>query len=261
MESSLNDCVNDLESRLPRLIPRRAIDAMANDCFEAGDYWVRLGRRALESDTRVNFPERAYGQYKLLEQLREILPRKSKEDQHEFAQLLDAGERLLELIGKIKPPPDGHLGFLRIVRTKFDFVVSDFGFSILDEQPTSCRFHSAAVNLELSHSVASSLSCEFGPEPSGSGAFWIEDLLYLNEDERWREIPQRLEMDTERQVDIWIGFLADCFKLYGSPVLANEPGIFERLAVAQANRDADYAREMDRVHATTQELSSTGGDA
>jgi hypothetical protein len=52
-------------------------------------------------------------------------------------------------------------------------------------------------------------------------------------------------MNTEAEVEDWFGFLAEIFKKYGSPVLANNGDIFRRLADAQAERDAVYGREME----------------
>jgi len=46
-------------------------------------------------------------------------------------------------------------------------------------------------------------------------------------------------------VENWFKFLAGVFKQYGHDVLSNQPGIFEKLAKAQAKRDPEYTREMD----------------
>jgi hypothetical protein len=75
----LQELIIDLESNLPRLIVRRNKEPMANDCYEAADDWVHLGKRALNKDTRVNFPERVKGELILHNQLRDILLSKSQE--------------------------------------------------------------------------------------------------------------------------------------------------------------------------------------
>jgi hypothetical protein len=144
----------------------------------------------------------------------------------------------------VRPPKDGHFGFLRSVRDQFVFLEIDFGFSEVNHQSTSIRFSSGSVYMELNHDFQPWSSCEFGPEAS-EAHFWIQDLLYLNQDERYKTLPERLELDTEAETESWITFMADIFKRYGSPVLSNRPGIFEELTKAQAARDAAFVREME----------------
>ncbi|MGA2834521.1 MAG: hypothetical protein ABSE55_15750 [Terracidiphilus sp.] len=242
---SLQALVIELESHLPQLKERRAKNALANDCYEAADDWRHLGRRVLENDTRVNYPERVRGEYELLAQLREILQNKPVGDRLEYEQLLNTGEELLKIVGEVQPPKDGHLGFLRIVRSLFEFLQTEFDFSVVGEGPTCLRFSSGAVYLELKHSIDPWMSCGFGPEPEDSKTFWIHDLLYLNHDERYRVLPDRLEMNTELEIEDWFGFLASVFKQYGFPILRNSPEIFKALTEAQAERDAAYVHEMD----------------
>jgi hypothetical protein len=245
---SLQDHVIELESYLPRLKERRTTDALVNDCYEAADDWRHLARRVLENDTRVNYPERVRGEYQLLAKLQEILRNRPVEDRREYGPLLTTGGELLKIVGQVEPPKDGHLGFLRIVRGLFGFLQTEFEFAVFDEQPTSLRFSSDAVYLELAHSINPSLSCGFGPVTPGEKTFWIDDLLYQNHDERCWTLPDRLEMNTELEVENWFGFLAGVFKQYGSPVLRNDPGIFKALTEAQAERDAVYARMMEQKY-------------
>jgi hypothetical protein len=241
---ALQDLVTELDSYLPLLVGRRDIKPLANDIYEALWYWRDLGQRVLKNDTRVNYPERVRGEYMLLGQLQELLRKESEEQQREFGTMLQSGRQLLGLVEAVKPPKDGHLGFLRIVRDRFRFLQTDFGFSEVDEQPTSIRFSSGEVYLELEHSIQQWSSCEFGPEESELH-FSIADLLYLNHDERYKTLPDRLEMNDEAETERWFSFLSDVFKKYGSPILANRVGIFQELAKAQAERDAEFAREME----------------
>ena len=55
-------------------------------------------------------------------------------------------------------------------------------------------------------------------------------------------------LNTESDVQNWSKFLAGVFKQYGHDVLSNQPGIFEKLAKAQAQRDQEYTQEMDRLY-------------
>lgn len=187
------------------------------------------------------------GERELLAKLQEILRSKSAEAQLKYAPLLNTGGEILRIVEGVQPPSDGHLGFLRIVRECFRFLQTDYDFSIADEQPTSIRFSSGAVYVKLEHSRDPWLSCLFGPELPKKKHFSMYDLLFLNRDERYRTLPEKLAMNSESEVETWFKFLADLFRQYGHEVLSNEPGVFERLAKAQAERDEEYKQEMERL--------------
>jgi hypothetical protein len=244
MDAGLQELVDQLDGRLPGFAARRGQDALANDCCEAAWYWRDLGRWVLENNTRVNYPERAKGEFMLLAQLRELLAKRSPQDQDDFRRLLDAGEELLNIVATVQPPKDGHLGFLRIVREQFNFLRLS-GFKTVSEEPTEIRFSSGNIYLELSHSVNPWLSCSFGPDVPNPPSYWIHDLLYLNGDERYRTLPEQLELNSEYATTDWFAFLAECFRKYGRPILNNEEGAVKQIAAAQAKRDGDYVREME----------------
>lgn len=250
MPRSLQELIEDLEAYLPKLAGLRKTSPIANDMYEAADDWRHLGRRALENDTRVNYPQRARGEYIFLGRLREFLNTKTKTEQEAYEPLLQTGGALLAIVGEIQPPKDGHLGFLRFVREQFAFLTNQFGFFESACEPTSIRFSSGSVYVELSHSVNPWLSCQFGPDrqqPDGH-CFGIHDLLYVNHDDRYKSLPERLELMSEAETENWFSFLADIFKQYGRPVLSNEPGAFPLLAGAQAERDAAFVRAMELKH-------------
>jgi hypothetical protein len=234
---------------MPDLAARRNSDPFANDCYEAADYWCHLGRWVLEANTKVNYPERARGEFELLAKLQGVLGGKSADVQRAYVAILKMGSEILKIVGAVTPPKEGHLGFLRIVRAHFGFLETEFDFSVVDEQPGSIRFSSGSVYLELDGLAMDPwLSCSFGNESPNPRDFWIHDLLYLNHDERYHSLPERLEMNTEAGVESWFKLLALIFRQYGSPVLQNRPGIFSALFEAQAERDAAYSREMELKH-------------
>lgn len=248
MGTSLENELSELEAYLPQLEEHRASDAFVNDLYEAAYYWCGLGRWVLQRNTKVNYPERARGERELLSKLKSILAGKPTEAQAKYGPLLRAGEEILQIVGAVEPPKDGHLGFLRIVRECFEFLLVDFDFSVTEEQPTKLRFSSAKVYLELACSCDPWMSCQFGPESSEQEHFWIHDLLYMQGDQRYRTLPEKLAMSTETEVREWFRFIADVFKQYGRDVLSDQPGIFGRLGQAQAQRDAEYAAAMNALH-------------
>ncbi|HWW16043.1 MAG TPA: hypothetical protein VN310_15385 [Candidatus Dormibacteraeota bacterium] len=248
MSEPLQGAVDELESYLPELARQRASDAFVNDVYEAAHYWCELGRWVLENNTKVNYPERVRGERELLAKLQRGLQNKSAEEQLRYGRLLNTGGGILRIVGAVKPPRDGHLGFLRIVRACFQFLQLDYGFSIADEQPTSIRFSTGAVYVKLEYSRDPWSSCLFGPEAPEPKHFSIADLLFLNHDERYRSLPEKIAVATESEVETWFKFVADVFRQYGRAALRNEPGVFERLVEAQAARDEEYRLKMEKLH-------------
>jgi hypothetical protein len=249
MTEPLQRTVNELRSYLPDLERRRSSDTLANDLYEAAHYWCNLGSWVLENNTKVNYPERVRGEVELLAKLRNILQGKPSEEQEKYGPLLKTAEEILLIVGAVQPPKGGHLGFLSVAIKHFHFLQIDYGFSVTGQQPTSIRFSSGAVYVELEHSINPWLSCRFGPESAGREHFFsISDLLFLNHDDRYRTLPEKLTVSTEGEVESWLKFLADAFRQYGHDVLNNEPGALERLAKAQAERDEEYRLGMERLH-------------
>jgi hypothetical protein len=176
--------------------------------------------------------------------LREFLAKRPPHEQDEFRRVLDAGEDLLKIVATVHPTKDGHLGFLRIAREQFGFL-NELGFKVVNEEPTQIRFSSGSIYLELSHSVNPWLSCSFGPDVPDTHSYWIQDLLYMCGDERYRSLPERLDLNTGQTTMEWFSFIADCFREYGRPILSNDETALKQIATAQAKRDGEYAREME----------------
>jgi hypothetical protein len=252
MSTSLENAVSELEAHLPQLEKQRASDGFVNDLYEAAFYWCELGRWVLQKNTKVNYPERVRGERELLTKLESILRGKPSEAQLTYGPLLSTGGKILQIVEGEQPAKDGYLGFLRTVRECFQFLRSDFGFSVTDEQPTSLEFSSGAVYMELDCAHNPWMSCLFGPESAERKHFSIQDLLFLHGDQRYRTLPEKLTMNTEGEVEDWFRFVAGIFRQYGSEVLSNQPGIFDRLMQAQTQRDAEFVAFMNEKYGTQQ---------
>jgi hypothetical protein len=245
MRAALQDNVNKMQSYLPELERQRSSNGFANDVFEAADDLRHLARRVLDSDTRVNYPVRAREELELWGKLADLLRNRSVEEQQRYATIFDTAQQILRDVQTVEPPKEGHLGILKTIREQFGFLQIDYRFAVGDEQPTGVRFSSDAVYINLGWATTHSQSCSFGPESNPKMSFWIDDLLFLYGDQKYRTIPQRLELNTESEVERWFRFIADVFRQYGRDVLTNRRGIFEELAKAQAQRDQEYTQEMD----------------
>ncbi|MGB8010463.1 MAG: hypothetical protein WCF68_02540 [Terriglobales bacterium] len=248
MSESLSNAVSKLEGYLPQLEPQRGLDVFVNDLYEAASYWSQLGRWVLQKNTKVNYPERVRGERELLAKLEGLLRTKPAEAQANYGPVLSTGGEILQIVESVQPPKDGHLGFLRIAHDCFQFLQTDFRFSITKEQPTSLEFSSGAVYLELVCANSPWMSCQFGPESAEKKHFSIQDLLFLYGDQQYRTFPEKLALNTEVEVENWFRVLAGLFKQHGGEVLRNEPGIFDRLAQAQTQRDDEFVAAMNEQH-------------
>lgn len=247
MATSLPEIVKTLEGFLPELKSSRSLSGFANDLYEATSYWANLGRWILERNTAVNFPARASDETELLDTLLNLSKSRPQREQDHYAPLFKAAQELLATASAIVPPAEGHLGFLKTVGELFRFV-EDSGLRVVEREPTLLRYSSGAVYLNLECSKNTSIACSFGPESEPRQSFWIDDLLFMYRDPRYRTIPQTVNLNTAKDVEDWFSFVAGLLKRYGQSIFSNEPGIFQRLETAQAERDAEYTAEMDRKY-------------
>ena len=231
-----------LESSLPELKAERQDGPLQNDVYEAVDDLCHLGHRAVAGDTRVNYPARVESDLALFQRLRDVVNSRFEEKRERYVFLLDRSEAMLREIAQIPLPPDGHLGVLKSIRHHFGFLFRQYGFGVMEEEPTGMRLRSGIVIVDVSWAVSSSLSFCLSRDDRN---YWIEDLLYLGGDKRYQSVPQRIELNTAAEVDSWLQFISDVLREYGDEQLRNSPGAFERLDRAQAQRDAEYAAMMN----------------
>ena len=231
-----------LESSLSELRAERQDGPLQNDIYEAVDDLCHLGRRAVAGDTRVNYPARVESDLALFQRLRDIVNSQRETERERYVILLDRAESMLREIALIPLPPDGHLRVLKSIRHHFGFLFRQYGFGVMEEEPTGMRLRCGSVTVEIGWAVSSSLSFCLSRDDRN---YSVEDLLYLGGDKRYESVPQRIELNTEAEVDRWLQFISGVLRAYGDEQLRNSPGAFERLDRAQAQRDAEYAAMMN----------------
>ena len=236
-----------LESAVLELKAERDGGPLQNDVYEEIEDMCILGRRAVARDTRVNYPARAESELMLLQKVRARVHAGNENDRERYLTLVDRAEEMVRQIAQVPIPPDGHLGVLRLARSHFDFLFDEYGFTIADQQPTGLVLTRGDVVIEVGCATHSSQS--FSIRRGDLGDFWIEDLLYLNQDQRSESVPQHLELTDEAAVDVWFQFLSSVLRQYGELLLTGEPGAFARLEEAQSQRDAEFAAKMTAKYA------------
>lgn len=241
MTDELLNIVRPLEKTLAELAQRRNTSSVANDVYESLDDCLRLARHAIENDTRIDYPTRVRGE---LESLRHL------EGCHvldlQVINILGNIKKALSIVARIEPATGGHLGTLTAIRKHFSFV-EECGFAIRDLKPTGLIFFSEHVHLDLAYARAPYLSCSFGREGGSDDNFWVDDLLFMHGDERYRSLPRNLQLNTEDEVDAWFCFLGEIFRQYGEPIIKDEPGVFLQLAAAQLTKDAEIIRKSEQA--------------
>jgi len=248
--ASLRENIDKLESYLAQLRPRRSVDPLANDVYEEADDLRSFAERMLIGDTRADYPARVRQERESIRKLEEFWSKKAPEELRRYDPVFEVAQEVLKVAESIQLPKDGHLGVLRVIRETFGFLEAEYGLAVISQSPTEIRLSSGAVYLKLGWATTPDLSCSFGLESQPQRHFWIDDLLYMYGDRRYRTLPQELHLQTEEDVKGWFEFLAGVWRQYGHDVLANQPGIFDGLAQAQVQRDKEYTREMDCLHGT-----------
>lgn len=240
---TLEENLAALEARLLELRNRWNAGPLENDVYEEIDDCCHLGQRAINMDTRVNYPARAQSEFMCLKKLLEFWITKDQEALERYRPLLNIAHEMVKQISEIPLPANGHLGVLKTIREQFSWLFERFGFSITDEQPTGVSLTHGRVSLELAVSAQSSLS--FSLTRDKVTQFWLEDLLFLHDDDRYRTVPTSLDLKTEEDVESWFSFVSDVLQKYGQDLLTDQPEAWSNLAEAQSKRDAEYAAMMD----------------
>jgi hypothetical protein len=235
-----------LEAHISELKDRRTVGPLQNDIYEAVDDCCHLGRCAIENDTRVNFPARAQSEIAHLEEISKSWRNKNPQGLQQYDALLHSARELIEQVAQIQTVKNGHLGILETIRKRFAWLSEEFGFVIEDEQPTGACLTSGQVFVELAWATQSSQS--FAIARDKANYFWLEDLLFLYGDSRYKNVPVSLDMKTEEDVEIWFDFASNILREYGHNLLTNQPEAWSRLTEAQLKRDAEYAAMMNAKH-------------
>jgi hypothetical protein len=240
---TLEENLAALEARLPELRDRRNAGPLQNDIYEAVDDCCHLGRRAIENDTRVNYPARAQSENAHLRTLREFWVARDQQELELYQRMLDAAHEMIQQIAEVPLAINGHLGVLKTIRKHFGWLLEQFGFTIADEQPTGVCLASGRVSLELAWATQSSLS--FALTRDKANHFWLEDLLFLHGDSRYRTVPISLDLKTEKDIESWFSFVSEVLRKYGQDLLTDQAEAWSRLAEAQSKRDAEYVAMMN----------------
>lgn len=141
------------------------------------------------------------------------------------------------------------MGFEAAVSDLFNFLLSDYQYSVVHREPTLVRFESDKAFLNVYQGRRSyELGVELGllsaapGSPAGS-SFDLREIIELLGDPADARL--RTAATTPDVVRTLLAKLASLVKRYAGPALLSEPGIFERLAERRKFKSVEYAKRME----------------
>lgn len=235
-----------LRALAEKLEPRRNDQPIINDMFEAADDWKNFGRDQLSKDD-PNLSARMQQELDTLKGLRAFYGDEIDQDA-DYAKIMECGARLIEACSHRRIDPDGWLGIVKILRRTFAFLASDFGLESgsAPEDAFVCASDQVRVTLGVPKQYAS--CCRLTRVSNPSRHLDLEDLLFMGGRFVLLTLQPTQEFTTEAEVQAWFTMVADILRQYGSDVLADRPGAFERLAQASAERDRLIGEECERLY-------------
>ncbi len=229
-----------------KLEPGRNGSPIVNDVFEAADDWKNLGRILIENKG-WDISGRVKQEVELFDRLHSFYGARLEQNP-DYVRVMEAGARIIAAGKRYKPDPDGYLGSMRIVRQTFAFLQSDFGLMPGPEPDGMWDYASdrVCVGLRLPNQFDS--FCWIKQPSNPDRNFALEDLLFMGGRSVSLALPAGQAIATEADVQAWFTTVADVLRQYGSDVLADRPGAFDRLGEAAAERERLYIEECERLY-------------
>ncbi len=235
-----------LRALAAKLEPGRKDSGIVNDMFEAADDWKSLGRLMLE-DERRDLRGRIKQEEELFAELRAFYGDALEQDP-DYAGIMELGARLIAAGNQRKIDPDGYLGSMKIVRQTFAFLQTDFGLMPGPEPNDMWDYASDRVCVSLRLPSHYDSECRLKQLSDPDKDFALEDLLFVGGRSVSLALPAGQAIATEADVQAWFTTVADVLQRYGSDVLADRPGAFDRLARASAERERLINEECERLY-------------
>jgi len=248
-EMTIEELVAVLERYVSALRLGRDRDHCANDLFEAADDALSLARHISNDDRWVDYSGRVAQERDTWRTLAVEFHGMCAGDWQMFAEIREIVNDVLALATARAAEPGGYRGFLKVIQENFKFLETEYAFKLVRSQPTRALYSSGDVDVTLKYANDHASSCMFGPTGS-SQVFWLANLLFLFHDSRYDALTPALSLTSERDIQEWFGYAARILRELGNDVLSNCPGIFEKLAHAQAQQDLLFAERIraDFVH-------------
>ncbi len=238
--------IDTLARLAAKLKPARNDQPIINDMFEAADDWRNLGNSLLK-DNGHNLSGRVQQEEELVAALQAFYGKALQQDL-DYAAVMDLGGQIIAEGKQRKYDPDGYLGSVKIVRETFAFLQSEFGLVPGQELRSLWNYKLDRVCVSLSLPSEYDWSCRVKRLIDQSTSFDLEDLLFMAGRSVSLALPPGQAIASLVDVQAWFTTVADILRQYGSDVLADRPGAFERLAQAEAERERLQNEENERLY-------------
>jgi len=216
-------------------------------------YWASYADHMLCGNERIEYE-------RIAKLERQELASLNQEDWELFPKLhmaklgiIELGHRIVECMEQWKPSPDGYLGFLRIVKSKFEFLTVTENLAIAEQSPDSIVFASEFCKVSIGIPRVAYSGFNFILGNCGTETPQLEDLLFAVGEQRFPDLIAGLAPVSERELEMWFERAAQAFAMYGRVVLENKPGTLEWLLEAQRLRDRQYVANLDALYGEGQD--------
>lgn len=221
----------------------------ASELDEELSYVNALAVRVSDRSTQTDFRAMADAELVDLRGLTRKLHQAAVADSQKslYLGLLTTTRDLVECIGAIPVPEEGHLGFPEIAQRDFRFLVQEYGFHVSAVNPLYVRYESAAAKIELRYSrrhpeMTFSVSEAANEDPSRW--FYLDDLLYAVGQNLSLDY-SRFDLDSKEGVQSFVWEVSAIVQKYGTAFLRGESGAFELLVEKAAERDRRRSEQLD----------------
>ncbi len=108
---------------------------------------------ASENSTQLDYPKIAAEYLRDVNRLRTELESAAlpEAEREAYSGYLIECKQLIEYLGSLPVPPEGHLGFRKHAVEAFQFLIDDYGYELLEAEPIEVRFASGKVSVKISY--------------------------------------------------------------------------------------------------------------
>ena len=247
------DNIKELAELATKIKPYRKYKPIVNDMFEAADDWKNFGQLQIERAEQEgwNLTGRMEQEEELLGRLQRFYGEAIDKDA-DFARIMELGARLIAACKQSKVDPDGWLGIVKVLRRTFAFLTPEFGLRPGPGPDGAFDYSSDRVAIRLGLPNQCCSGCWIKQVSEQGFGSSLECLLFMCGRTESLALPPGHEFRSEADVQAWFTTVADMLRRYGSDVLADRPGAFERLAQASAERDRLIGEECERLYGSGQ---------
>ncbi len=206
-----------------------------------------------ESPTKFDYPKLALERLKDLEMTEAAISAAQlrPEEANAYRHFVAVSRDLLAAMSRLPVPEEGYLGFRSKVLTDFDFLRTEFGFSIGDTSPVRVVFVSNPVEVAVEYAPQlpeTTLEVTV-PEVSEWSPFRLDDFFYSTG--LGLSFPYEcFDLLTRSGLADFIDEMAAFIKINAAPILRGDRNAYLQLAAKAQDREQLFCSQMEKQNDT-----------